>query len=273
MKHKVLRLLGVSLLVAATGLTLAACGNKSSKQLSDKSITVGVTAGPHEQIMQQVKKIAAKHGLTIKLKSFTDYVTPNSALQSGDIQANSFQTDQFLKSAMKQKGYKFVAAFKTVALPMGIYSKSLKSLKDLKKGNSIAVPNDPTQECRALKLFEKAGVLKLKKGIGDSATKKDVVSNPKHIKIYELDAAQIPKQLSQVTAAAINSNFAIDNNISLTSALYSESLKNNPWPNYFVVKAGHKNDKVVKQIKKYYQSKQIKNYVKKEFKGAVVAQW
>lgn len=273
MKHRVLKLLGLSLLIAATGITLSACGSKSSKQLSDKTITVGVTAGPHEQIMEQVKKIAAKHGLTIKLRSFTDYNTPNSALQSGDIGASSYETGQFLKTQMKQKGYKFETAFKTIALPMGIYSKSLKSLKDLKNGDSIAVPNDATQEARALKIFQQAGVLKVKKGVGQTATKKDVVYNPKHLKIYELDASQIPKQLGQVSAAAINGNFALDNHILLSTALYHEPLKNNAWPNYFVVQKGHKNDKVVKQIKKYYQSKQIKKYILKEFKGAAVPQW
>lgn len=273
MKHRLAKLLGVSLLVLGTGLSLAACGNKSSKELSTKKITVGVTAGPHEQIMEQVKKLAAKDGLTITLRSFTDYNTPNSALSSGDIDASSFETGQFLKQQMADKNYKFETAFKTIALPMGIYSKTLKSLKDLKNGDKIAVPNDPTQEARALQIFQKAGVLKVKKSAGQKATKKDISYNPKHLKIYELDASQIPKQLGEVSAAAINSNFALDNNISLSTAIAHEPLKNNAWPNYFVVNKGHKNDKVVQQIKKYYHSKTIKKYILKEFKGAAVPQW
>ncbi|KRM03289.1 methionine ABC superfamily ATP binding cassette transporter, binding protein [Lentilactobacillus farraginis DSM 18382 = JCM 14108] len=223
--------------------------------------------------MQQVKKIAAKHGLTINIKSFTDYNTPNSALNAGDIQASSFETAQFLKTQEKDKNYKFAKAFKTVALPMGIYSNKVKKITDLKKGAKIAVPNDATQEARALRIFQKAGILKLKSGVGEKATKNDLASNPKQLKIYELDASQIPKQLKEFDAAAINSNFALDNNLTLKQAIYHESLKNNAWPNYFVVKDGHQNDKVVKQIKKYYQSPEIKKYVKKEFKGALVPEW
>jgi len=273
MRKSLLKLLGISLLVLATGATLSACGNSSSKPLSTKKITVGVTAGPHEQIMEQVKKMAAKDGLTIKIRSFTDYNTPNSALSSGDIDASSFETTQFLKQQEHDKNYKFEIAFKTIALPMGIYSNSIKNLKDLKNGDKIAVPNDATQEARALRIFQSAGVLKIKKGVGQKATKKDISYNPKHLKIYELDASQIPKQLNEVSAAAINSNFALDNHILLSSALVHEPLKNNAWPNNFVVRKGHKNDKVVKQIKKYYQSKQIKQYILKKFKGAAVPQW
>jgi len=273
MKHRILKLLGLAGLVLATSVTLAACGNSSSKQLNTKKITIGVTAGPHEQILDQVKKLAAKDGLKITVRSFTDYNTPNSALSSGDIGANSYQTGQFLTQQEHDKNYKFDKAFKTIALPMGLYSKSIKNLKDLKNGDKIAVPNDPANETRALELFQKNGVIKLRKGAGEKATKKDVVSNPKHLKIYELDASQLPKQLNDITVAAINSNFALANHIYLNTALAHEPLKHNVYANYFVVQKGHKNDKVIKQVKKYYQSKTIKNYINKEFKGAVVAQW
>ncbi len=262
----IISLLGIALF-------LTGCGNNSSKPLSTKNITVGVTAGPHQQIMEQVKKIAAKHGLTINIRSFTDYNTPNSALNSGDIQASSFETGQFLKQQMADKNYKFAKAFKTVSLPMGIYSNKVKDLKDLKTGSKIAVPNDATQEARALRIFQTAGVLKLKSGLGLKATKNDLASNPKKLKIYELDASQIPKQLNEFSAAAINSNFALDNNMSLKQAIAHEPLKNNAWPNYFVVKSGHQNDKVVKQIEKYYHSDAIKKYVNKEFKGALIPEW
>lgn len=273
MTHKLLKSLGLIALLLGTGITLAGCGNDSSKELSTKKITVGVTSGPHEQIMEQVKKMAAKDGLTINIKSFTDYNTPNEALQSGDIDASSYETTQFLKQQSAEKNYKFKIAFKTIALPMGIYSKQYKKLSDLKKGDKIAVPNDPTQEARALAIFQKAGVLKVSKKAGQKATKKDIVWNTKHLKVYELDASQIPKQLGEVQAAAINSNFALDNNILLSTAVAHEPLQHNAWPNNFVVRKGHENDKVVKQVKKYYQSKKIKNYINKEFKGAAVPQW
>ncbi|MCQ2010822.1 MAG: MetQ/NlpA family ABC transporter substrate-binding protein [Sporolactobacillus sp.] len=253
---------------------LAACGNSSSKELSEKEITVGVTGGPHQQVMEQVVKLAKKDGLTIKLKVFNDYNQPNIALNDKDLDANSYQTLPFLKDQIKNKNYKITDVFKTVAFPMGIYSKKIKSLKDLKDGDKIAVPNDPANELRALQLFEKAGVIKLKKGAGITSTKRDVVSNPKHLKIIELDAAQLPAQLGEVTASAINTNFAMGAGLTvLKDSIFHEPLENNPYPNYFVVRTDNKNDKVVKQLKKYYQSKEVKAYIKKQFGGSVVPAW
>lgn len=273
MKKKTATIIGFSIIILIILFILGLKHHNSSDQLSEKNITVGVTAGPHEQILQQVKKIARKHGLGVQIRSFTDYNTPNSALSSGDIQASSFETGQFLAQQMADKNYQFQKAFKTVALPMGIYSNKVKNLKDLKKGSKIAVPNDPTQEARSLRLFQKVGILKLKAHLGQKATKQDLVKNPKHLKIYELDASQIPKQLDEVSAAAINSNFALDNHLSLNQAVVHEPLKNNAWPNYFVVRKGQKYEHVIKQVKKYYHSKKIKNYVNKKFKGSIIPQW
>ncbi|WP_137601431.1 MetQ/NlpA family ABC transporter substrate-binding protein [Paucilactobacillus nenjiangensis] len=272
-KAKLFKRLAVLSAVAFITLgALAGCGKSSkSDELSTKSITIGVTGGPHEQIAQQVKKLAAKDGLKIKIKVFSDYNTPNSALSSGDLDANSYQTIPFLKAQEKAKSYKFDNAFETVAFPMGIYSNTLKNLDDLKDGDSIAVPNDPANETRALELFQKAGVLKIKKGVGQNATKNTIASNPKHLKIVELDAAQLPKQLGEVTAAAINTNYAYSAGLTIKgNAIYHEKLTNNPYPNIFVVKSGHKDDKVVKQLDKYYHSQTIKNYITKTFGGSVV---
>ena len=226
MKKNVIKsILGFSAVLLFAGTVLSGCGKKDSKELSKKEITVGVTAGPHQQIMEEVAKQAKKDGLKIK----------------------------------------------TVAYPMGVYSKKIKSLKDLKDGDSIAVPNDASNETRGLQLFEKAGIIKLKKGVGQTATKKDVVSNPKHLKIVELEASQLPKQLGEVTAAAINTNFAMGAGLSINeNAIFHEPLKNNPYPNVFVVQSGHKNDAVIKKIDKYYHSKQTAAFIKKEFKGSVV---
>ena len=270
--------LGFSAVVALSLVViLTACGTSqaSSKsatdQLSDKTITVGVTAGPHELIMKQVAKLAQKDGLTIKLKQFTDYNSPNVALNDGDLGANSYQTLPFLKEQIKSKNFKITQVFKTVAFPMGVYSKKIKDLKALKKGDSIAVPNDPSNELRALQLFEAAGVIKLKAGISQKATKADVVSNPLGLKIEELEASQLPPHLQDVAAAAINTNFAFDAGLTINQdAIYHEKTTNNPYPNYFVVQTKHRNDKVIKQIKKYYQSQTIKDYIAKKFKGSIV---
>ncbi|MCO7176353.1 MetQ/NlpA family ABC transporter substrate-binding protein [Sporolactobacillus kofuensis] len=263
-----------SLLIFSLIFVLTACGNGSSKELSDKEITVGVTGGPHQEVMEQVVKLAKKDGLTIHLKVFNDYNQPNIALNEKELDANSYQTLPFLKDQIKNKNYKITDVFKTVAFPLGIYSKKIKSLKDLKNGDKIAVPNDPANELRALQLFEKAGVIKLKKGAGVTATKRDIVSNPKHLNVVELDAAQLPAQLGEVTASAINTNFAMGAGLTvLKDSIYHEPLKNNPYPNYFVVRTDNKNDKVVKQIKKYYQSKEVKAFIAKKFGGSVVPAW
>ncbi|KHD85601.1 MetQ/NlpA family ABC transporter substrate-binding protein [Heyndrickxia ginsengihumi] len=252
---------------------LSACG-KNDKTLSTKEITVGVTGGPHEQIMREVAKLAKKDGLTIKLKVFNDYNTPNTALSEGSLDANSYQTLTFLNTQKKDKGYKITQVFKTVVFPMGVYSDKIKNLKDLKKGDSIAVPNDPANELRALKLFERAGVIKLKKGIGEYATKKDIVENKLNLKVEELNAESLPSQLDEVTAAAINTNFAMGAGLTINKdAIYHEPIKNNPYPNYFVVRTSNKNDEVVKKIEKYYHSDTIKKYIKKQFGGSVVPAW
>ncbi|WP_010631835.1 MetQ/NlpA family ABC transporter substrate-binding protein [Sporolactobacillus vineae] len=263
-----------ALLVLSLVFALSACGSSSSGELSTKEVTVGVTAGPHQQVMEEVARLAKKDGLTIHLKVFNDYNQPNIALNDKDLDANSYQTMLFLKDQIKNKGYKITDAFATVAFPMGIYSKSIKKLSELKNGQKIAVPNDPANELRGLQLFEKAGVIKLKKGAGVTSTKRDVISNPKHLQIVELDAAQLPKQLDQVAAAAINTNFAMGAGLTvLKDSIFHEPLVHNPYPNYFVVRTANKNDKVIKQIQKYYHSADVKAYIKKTFGGSVVPAW
>lgn len=262
------------LLTLTVVFALSACGNGSSGALSTKEVTVGVTGGPHQQVMEEVAKLAKKDGLTIHLKVFNDYNQPNIALNDKELDANSYQTLPFLKNQIQNKGYKITDAFKTVAFPMGIYSKSIKSLSDLKNGDKIAVPNDPANELRALQLFEKAGVIKLKKGSDITSTKRDVISNPKHLQIIELDAAQLPKQLDEVAAAGINTNFAMGAGLTvLKDSIYHEPLVNNPYPNYFVVRTENKNDPVVKTIEKYYHSSEVKAFIQKQFGGSVVPAW
>ncbi|RYM06674.1 MetQ/NlpA family ABC transporter substrate-binding protein [Sporolactobacillus sp. THM7-7] len=270
---KLLKVLSVGLIVSLI-FVLAACGNSSSGPLSEKELTVGVTGGPHEQIMEQVVKLAEKDGLKIHLKVFNDYNTPNTALNDKELDANSYQTMPFLKDQIKQKDYDITDIFKTVAFPMGVYSKSIKDLKDLKKGDKIAVPNDPANELRGLQLFEKAGIIKLKKGSGVTATKKDVISNPKNLEIIEMAADQLPAQLNEVAAAAINTNFAMGAGLTVKKdSIFHEPLVNNPNANYFVVRTENKDDAVVKKLKKYYQSPEVKAFIDKKFGGSVVAAW
>ncbi len=257
-------------------LVLAACGNdkEKSEALSTKKLVIGVTGGPHEQVMEKVAEIAKKDGLEIEIKVFNDYNTPNTALADGDLDINSYQTKPFLDAQKADKGYKISEAFKTVTFPMGIYSKSVKSLDEIKKGDKIAVPNDPSNEYRALKLFEAAGLIKLKEGTSEKATKRDVAENKLNLEILELDSAQLPSQLGEVAAAAINTNFAMGAGLTIKKdALFHEEAENNPYSNYLVVRDENKNDEVVAKLKEYYQNDEVKQFIAETFNGSVVPSW
>lgn len=267
---KVTKAIGLTL-VAASLLVSAACGKSEAQALDSKKITIGVTGGPHQQITEQVKKLAKKDGIDITVKVFNDYNTPNTALDQHDLDSNNYQTLPFLKQQVEDKNYKITDVFKTVAFPMGIYANSIKNVSELKKGDKIAVPNDPSNEYRALKLFESAGVIKLKDGVKTTATKKDVSENKLDLQIVELEASQLPSQLDEVAAAAINTNFAMGAGLSINNdAIYHEKIKNNPYPNYFVVRTENKQDEIIDKLEKYYHSDTIRTYIEKEFKGSVV---
>lgn len=258
-------------LFAVSGL-LAGCGSKGeAKPLDQKKVTIGVTSGPHQEIMEEVAKQAKKDGIELTVKNFDDYNTPNTALNDGDLDGNSYQTRSFLEQQVKDKDYQISAAFKTVAFPLGVYSKKISNLSKLQSGDKVGVPNDPTNEFRALKLLEKAGVLKLKAGVDVKATKNDIAENPKKIEIVELEASQIPSQLGELAAAAINTNFAFGAGLTINDdAIYHEPLENNPNYNVFAVRTKNKDDKIIKEIEKYYHSAETKKFIEEKFKGSVV---
>lgn len=261
----------LSVAVLAVGGLLAGCSKGEAKPLDEKKVTIGVTSGPHQEIMEEVARQAKKDGIEITVKSFDDYNTPNTALNDGDLAGNSYQTLSFLEQQVKDKEFAIESAFKTVAFPLGIYAEKIKSLAELKTGDKVGVPNDPTNEYRALKLLEEAGVLKLKEGVEVKATKNDVVENPKELEIIELEASQIPSQLGELAAAAINTNFAFGAGLTINEdAIYHEPLENNPNYNVFAVRSENTDDKIVKEIQKYYQSEETKQFIEKTFKGSVV---
>ncbi|MDF2687280.1 MAG: MetQ/NlpA family lipoprotein, partial [Microvirga sp.] len=173
-----------------------------------QTLRIGVTPGPHAQILEAVKPIAAQKGLDIKIVEFSDYVVPNEALSSGELEANSFQHQPYLDNQKETRGYKIETVAQTVNFPIGIYSKKHKSFDALPNGASIAIPNDPTNGGRALLLLQDKGVIKLKDGVGFKPTILDVTENTKKLKFTEIDAAQAPRVLDDVDAAVINTNYA-----------------------------------------------------------------
>ena len=254
-----------------TSLALAAAATLGlAAQAQEKTIKVGVTAGPHAQIMDFVKKIAAKNGLKIQVVEFGDYVQPNAALSAGDLDANSYQHRPYLDAQAKDRGYKISWAADTVNFPMGIYSKKIKKLADLRDSAKFGLPNDPTNGGRALLLLQAQGLIKLKDNAGLKATPLDVVSNPKKLKFVELDAAQLPRSLDDLDASTVNTNFAIAAGLNpQTDAIAMESAKN-PYVNIRVVRDADKDKPWLAQLIKTYHSDEVRQFIDKEFKGSVL---
>ena len=264
----------VSLAALATLCVFAAgCGssdNNSKSASSDKKeITVGVTPGIHAEIMEQVKKEAAKQGITIKIMEFSDYVTPDVALSNKEIDMNSYQHKPYMDNLVKDKGLKIVSIGQTVVAPIGLYSHKIKSLDDVKDGMTVAVPNDPTNGARGLLLLQKAGFIKIKDGV-KYPTPQDITENAKHLQIKELEAAQIPRSLDDVDFAAINTNYAMDAGLNpVTDALLRED-KDSPYANILAVHEDDKDNPTLKKIVEIYNSDVIKKYIEEHYKGALI---
>jgi D-methionine transport system substrate-binding protein len=242
-------------------------------QAQDKPIKIGVTAGPHAQIMEVVKKVAEKDGLKLQIVEFSDYVQPNAALAAGDLDANSYQHLPYLEAQIKDRGYKFTSAGYTITFPMGIYSKKIKSLKELKDGARFGVPNDPTNGGRGLLLLQSQGLIKLKPEAGLKATPLDIAQNPKKLKIVELDAAQLPRSLDDLDAAAINGNYAESAGLSPTRDAIAVEAPKGPYANVIAVRTEDKDKPWVAKLVKAYHSPEVKQFVNTQFKNSVIASW
>ena len=254
-------------LAATAAMTLSAFAQDKT------SINIGATGGPHAQILEQVKKVAEADGLKIQIVEFSDYVQPNAALAAGDLDANSYQHKPYLDQQVKDRGYKIVSVAETVNFPMGIYSKKVKSLDDLKPGARIGIPNDPTNGGRALLVFQDKGLIKLKDGTGLKATPLDIADNPKKFKFVEVDAAQLGRTLDDLDAAAINTNYALAAGLQpQRDAIAQESAKS-PYVNIIAVREQDKDKPWVAKLVKAYHSDTVRDYVKTEFKGAVIPAW
>lgn len=258
---------------------LAACGGKEKAEeaneglLSDGVLTVGVTAGPHEEIVEKVKELAEKDGLKIDLQVFSDYVMPNVSLAEKDIDMNIFQTIPFFEQMKKDRNLDLVAVGKTVTFPMGIYSNQVKDVNELPDGAKIGLPNDPTQGGRALMLFESAGMIKIKEGLDTNATIHDIVENKKDFQFIELDAAQIPRQLNELDAAAINTNFVIDAGLSPAEDSIFIEPKDSPFVNIIAVRSESKDEEVIQQFIDLYRSEEVKQFIEERFDGSLIPSW
>lgn len=236
-----------------------------------KTIIVGVTPFPHKDIMLVAKEILAKQGYNLIIKEFTDYVTPNTALAEKSLTANFFQHIPYLDNMNREKKLGLTWVAKVHIEPLGLYSKKIKSLAELKKGAQIAIPNDATNCARALRLLEKNGLIEVKKG--ELVTAKDITSNTKNIKFRELDAAQLPRTLQDVDAAVINTNFAVEAKLVPSKDAIIIEGKDSPYANVIAIRMLDKNNPEILALVKAVNSKEVKEYIIKNLipKGIVPA--
>ncbi|EAL3905197.1 MetQ/NlpA family ABC transporter substrate-binding protein [Campylobacter upsaliensis] len=248
------------LLASLVGFTLSL--NAAEK------IVVAATPVPHAEILNQAKEDLEKEGYTLEVKEFTDYVLPNLATDNGEVDANFFQHTPYLEEFNKSKGTKLVKVANIHIEPMAVYSKKYKNFNELKDGAKIAVPNDPTNESRALDIIAKTGLV----SFNDKALKTpiDITQNPKNIKFIELKAAQLPRALSDVDVAVINSNYALLANLNpVKDSIFIED-KDSPYANILVVKEGKEQDPKIKALTKALQSEKIKKFIEEKYNGAVI---
>ncbi|WP_459616988.1 MetQ/NlpA family ABC transporter substrate-binding protein [Bordetella sp. 2513F-2] len=257
--------------LAALALGLTAFAQPALAQ--DKPLKVGVTAGPHAQIFEVVKQEAARQGLQLQIVEFSDYVQPNMALAAGDLDANSYQHQPYLDNANADRGYKLVSIAKTVIFPIGIYSKKIRQLDELKEGARIGIPNDPTNGGRALLLLQSAGLIKVSPEAGLKATPLDVTENPKKLRFIELDAAQLPRSLDDTDASAVNTNFALEAGLDPRKDAIAQEAPDSPYANVLVVREQDKGRPELQQLARIYRSQPVKDFILGKYKGAVVATW
>lgn len=262
------------LLVLATAIfavfALSGCGSNTDSSSGKTVLKVGATAVPHAEILEQVKPILAKEGIDLQIVEFNDYVQPNLALNDGELDANFFQHKPYLDEFISEHNVKLVSSGGVHIEPMGIYSKKVKSLGDIKDGATVAIPNDPTNGGRALLLMAKSGLITLKDNTNITSTIQDITANPKNLKFQEVEAAQLPRVLDDVDAAVINTNYAMQAGfVPATDALAIED-STSPYVNIVAVKEGDQDKPAIQALMKALKSDTVKKFIEEKYKGAVV---
>ena len=269
---KILALLLAALL--ALGATACGGGGDTDGDTETLTIKVGASPAPHAEILEKAKEILAEDGITLEITEFQDYVLPNEAVSNGELDANYFQHLPYLEQYNEENGTDLVSVAKIHYEPYGIYAGKTATLEELQDGATVAVPNDATNEARALLLLEQEGLITLKEGVGISATALDIVDNPKNLEIVELEAALIPRSLQDVDIAVINGNYAIEAGLNASKdALATEaavSVGADTFANIICVKAGNEENEGVKALVEVLTSDEIKAFINDTYEGAVV---
>ena len=238
-----------------------------------KKIIVGASPAPHAEILKAAKEVLAQKGYELEILEYMDYIQPNLALESSDLDANYFQHLPYLESFNAENGTKLVSAAAIHYEPFGIYAGKTTSLEELADGATVAVPNDTSNEARALLLLEAQGLIKLKEGADLTVTKNDIVENPKNLNLYEVEAAQIPRVVEDVDIAVINGNYAIEAGFKVSEALAvedSESIAATTYGNVVAVREGHEKDENIVALVEALTSDEVKAYIEETYEWAVV---
>lgn len=265
------KIIALALIAVLSLSILSGC----SQSKDDKKIVVGASTTPHAEILEIAKEVLAAKGFELVVKEFTDYVQPNVALESGELDANYFQHKPHMDDFNAEKKANLVSVAAIHYEPLGLYPGKTKSLDDLKDGAQIAIPGDTTNGARALLLLEANGLIKVDTDAGFAATANDIVENPKNLKILEIEAAQLARSLSDVDMAVINGNYAIQAGLNaLTDALAKEeqdSSSADQYKNIVAVKAGQEESEKTKALVEALQSDEVREFIVEKYKGAVVS--
>ena len=247
--------------------------SETGTNLEGTVLKVGATPAPHAEILEAVKDLLAEQGITLEIVEFNDYIQPNLAVENGELDANYFQHITYMNEFNVSDSTHLVSAAGIHYEPLGLYAGKAASIDELADGAQIAVPNDTTNEARALLLLQQAGLITLKEGAGITATKADIAENPKNLDIVELEAAQITSRLADVDLAVINGNYAIDAGLKVADALAVESADGEAaqaYVNVLTVKEGHENDPAILALVEALQSDTAKTFMEETYQGAVV---
>lgn len=260
---------------AAVALTLTGCSGTSGEGETEgevSTIKIGATPTPHGEILAHVQETQAEAaGLNLEVTEFNDYVQPNSALADGSLDANFFQHQPYLDEAVNQNGYDLVSIRAIHVEPLGTYSNDLSSLDELPEGGTVAIPNDPTNEARALRLLVDHGVIELDDPENLNATPENITSNPKNLEFQELEAAQVARALADVDVAIANSNFALDQGLSpREDSIAVEETEDNPYANVLAVRAEDKDDEAVNKLADLLCSAETQKFIEEEYDGSVL---
>lgn len=258
------------LVILTVVLSFTILTNCTKKQSDENLIRIGVSPEPHGEIVELIKDDLKSQGIEIEIVEFTDYIKPNLALADGELDANFFQHEVYMNDFREENKIDIVSIGGVHIEPMGLYSDKINSLEELKDGSEIAIPNDVTNGFRALLLLEKYDLIKLDPDAGITATAKDIIENPKNLKIVELEAGTLPRVLKDVDGAVINGNYALAAGLVPTEDPIIIEEKDSPYANIVAIRKGEENQKRFIELMKVLQSEKVREFIEEEYDGGVI---